>query len=284
MQEDVIESDVGGESPHGATIRNPIWSRDETILLLDLYLRVGRAGPEHVAVQSVSDTLRRLAAQSGRLVGVTYRNAEGVAMKLKAMAQQDPDFRATGRKGLRAVRIDATVWRQLAGGPTGLAAEVRRVVSGLAPASTDPPSSQSRALRAARSRGPTPSFGAFVAERFDSECVVYVLRFEGPIAALFPPGRVPQDWIVAKLGRTNDVGRRIVELGAGFPPGAELGWSVLETITLATAGAAQRVEQALLTLAEDRGWTLGGEFVVAPEAALLAELRAIAPSRAETAA
>lgn len=282
MQEDVIEMIARAGSPRSTASRNPIWSHDETVLLLDLYLRVGRAGPGHAAVQGVSDTLRRLAERSGHPVGETYRNAEGVAMKLKAMAQQDPDFRATGRKGLRAVRIDATVWRQLAGDPEGLAADVRRIASALAPVATDRQPVESLALRTARSRGPAPSFGTFVAERFDSECVVYILRFEGPIPALFPPGRAPDGWIVAKLGRTNDVDRRIVELSAGFPPGANLGWRVLETITLSTAGAAQTAEQSLLTVAEDQGWTLGGEFVVAPEAALLAELRALAGSCAET--
>jgi hypothetical protein len=252
--------------------------------LLDLYLRAGRAGPGHVAVQSVSHTLRRLAEQAGRQVGLTYRNAEGVAMKLKAMAQQDPDFRATGRKGLRAVRIDATVWRQFADDPKALAAEVRRIASALAPVATNHQPLEGLALRAGRSRGPAPSFGTFVAERFDSECVVYILRFVGPIPALFPPGRALGGWIVAKLGRTNDVGRRIVELSAGFPPGAKLGWRLLETIMLPTAGAAQIVEQSLLAVAEDKGWTLGGEFVIAPEAALVAELRAAISSCAETAA
>lgn len=264
--------------------RNPIWSHDETVLLLDLYLRVGRAGPEHAAVQGVSDTLRRLAELSGRPVGVTYRNAEGVAMKLKAMAQQDPDFRATGRKGLRAVRIDATIWQQFAEDPEALAAEVQRIASALAPVRADHQPLESLPLPTTRSRGPAPSFGRFVAERFDSECVVYILRFEGPIPALFPPGRAPDGWIVAKLGRTNDVARRIVELSAGFPPGANLGWRVLETITLPTAVAAQGAEQSLLTTAENKGWTLGGEFVVAPEAALLAELRALAGLCSETAA
>lgn len=235
-------------------------------------------------MRGVSNTLRCLAQQSGPPVSATYRNSEGVAMKLKAMAQQDPDFRATGCKGLRAVRIDETIWRQFAGDPEALAAEVRRITSALAPVATDCRPPESAALRTARSRGPAPSFGMFVAERFDTECVVYILRFEGPILALFPPGRAPEGWIVAKLGRTNDVGRRIAELSAGFPPGANLGWRVLETITLPTAGSAQMAEQSLLTVAEGKGWTLGGEFVVAPEAALLSELWDVAGSYAETAA
>lgn len=276
--------DPGASPPSATEPRNPIWSHDETVLLLDLYLRVGRVGPEHEAVQGVSDTLQRLAEHSGRRVGETYRNAEGVAMKLKAMAQQDPDFRATGRKGLRAVRLDAPIWRQFAGDPGALAAEVQRIASTLAPVPTIPQPLDSLATGSERSRGPVPSFGTFVAERFDSECVVYVLRFEGPILALFSPRRVPDGWIVAKLGRTNDVARRLLELSAGFPPGADLGWTVLETITLPEAGAAQAAEQSLLTTAEDKGWTLGGEFVVAPEAALLEALWALASSCAETVA
>jgi hypothetical protein len=201
-------------------------------------------------------------------------------MKLKAMAQQDPDFRATGRKGLRAVGTDATVWREFARDSAALTAEVSRILFEHVPVLDRQPE-PGTADRTSRSRGPAPSFGTFVAERFDSECVVYILRFEGPIPALFPPERVPQGWIVAKLGRTNNVRRRIVELSAGFPPGAKLGWKVLETITLTTASAAEMVEQSLLTLAEDRGWTLGGEFVVAPEAALLAHMREAAAPPAE---
>ncbi|WP_142115882.1 hypothetical protein [Bosea sp. AK1] len=213
------------------------------------------------------------------MVTSTYRNAKGVAMKLKAMAQQDPAFRALGRKGLRAVSIDAQVWRDLAEAPVQLAREIDRILTAEGIAWSIPVSTE---LALTRTQGPVPSFGSVTAERLDSECVVYVLRFHGPLESLFASGQIPEGSIVAKLGRSNDPMRRVSELSAGFPPGARLGWTIIATVEFPTGNAAHTAEQALLVSSELKGWTLGGEFVVAPEQTLLADLQALADSRDAT--
>lgn len=270
-----IESEIEMVWASATRARNPTWSRDETILLLDLYLRVGRADPGHAEVLQLSNRLRQMALLDHPRVAETYRNAQGVAMKLKAMAQQDPSFRATKVKGLRAVGRDKPVWDAFAQEPDLLKKEVARIVARVIHAEV--PSTTDRLVQQlGRTIGPPPSFGAFSTERQDSGCVIYLLRFDAPIAALFSASRVPYGWIVAKIGRTNDLARRVSELSAGLPPHAQIAWTVLDTVTYPTAGQAHDAEQALLSIAERKGWTLGGEFVVAPEPDLLAELKALA--------
>ena len=242
--------------------RNPVWDYDETVLLLDLYRRAGRAAPSHPAVRALSEALRLRALRSNRPIAETYRNPQGVSMKLKAMAQQDPAYRKTGARGLRSVAIDARVWADLAGDPAGIEARVRSILS--EPEANSQPTPESRS-----SHGPGPAFGRFEADRADGETWLYLLKLEGPLEAIFDRPR-PDGAIVAKIGRANDVTRRCAELGAGFPPGLRVSWRLLTSRVFATAVDAHRAERRLLDEADARAWALGGEFVLAPQDALIA--------------
>lgn len=265
------QTSEGEKLPAGAarTPRNPVWSYDETVLLLDLYLKVGRAEADNPVVLETSRILQRLAADRGLSSAATFRNPQGVAMKLKAMAQQDPEWRRLGLKGLRPVRIDAVVWRDLAHDPVALAARRARIIG----TTVEITPTVKLSVSPRSSHGPAPRFGWVGGDRQDGDALLYALKLEGPVGLLFEPGRMDRSMIVAKVGRTNDVRRRIVELSCGFPPTSLLGWRVMTTVTFAGAVEAHAAERRLLDEIDARRWSLGGEFLIAPEIELLQLIR-----------
>jgi 5-methylcytosine-specific restriction protein A len=96
--------------------RNPPWSRDELILALDLYMNHRDQLPEASSseVAALSKLLNELgSAITGKTA--TFRNANGVYMKLGNYRALDPEYLARGRKGLeRGGKGDADVWREFA--------------------------------------------------------------------------------------------------------------------------------------------------------------------------
>ncbi len=105
--------------------RNPNWSRDELILALDLYLRVGRRGPSDAEVIEVSNVLNRLPIHTVRPDLEKFRNSSGVALKLANFQALDPSYTGTG--GTNGGRGDADVWDDLHGDP----AMVARLATGI---------------------------------------------------------------------------------------------------------------------------------------------------------
>ena len=86
--------------------RNPDWTRDELIIALDLYLqhRASPPGKDSKEVLAVSEVLNRIGTKLHGDVGKekTYRNANGVYMKLMNFRRFDPEYTGTGKKGLTA--------------------------------------------------------------------------------------------------------------------------------------------------------------------------------------
>ena len=105
--------------------RNPTWTRDELILALDLYQRLGHVGPEHGAAVALSDYLRALPLASTAGDPATYRNPDGVAMKLGNYAALDPRYSGVGLA--RGGRGDREVWDTFARDPARLAAVVTAI-------------------------------------------------------------------------------------------------------------------------------------------------------------
>lgn len=102
--------------PSGKFIRID-WTRDELILALDLYMRDRRRAwdDDDREVIDLSRLLRRLAPLLGMQGGPTFRNANGVAMKLMNLRSLDPMHRDEGRVGLAAAsRADNAVWQEFA--------------------------------------------------------------------------------------------------------------------------------------------------------------------------
>ena len=88
--------------------RNPNWTRDELILALDLYLREGYLDDTHPSVIELSEVLNTLPIHDRAEHEGTFRNPNGVTMKLGNLARFDPAYPG---KGLDAgSKLDQEVW------------------------------------------------------------------------------------------------------------------------------------------------------------------------------
>ena len=89
---------------------NPDWTRDELILLIELYHRLEgkHISPKSPAVVDLSHLLNELPIHSPSLRDHKFRNADGVAMKLRNLQRLDPQSVAAGLG--RGGRLEAIVW------------------------------------------------------------------------------------------------------------------------------------------------------------------------------
>jgi len=93
--------------------RNPPWQRDELILALDLYMRLGRrvADDTDPEVINLSELLNKLPIHTNRPDEAKFRNPNGVGLKLA-------NFRAIEQPGhgmSRGSRLDLVVWNEFVG-------------------------------------------------------------------------------------------------------------------------------------------------------------------------
>lgn len=104
---------------------NPLWTKDETILALELYFKVGGAlsAKDDELVEELSDYLRSAPFHEGKKKNETFRNVEGVGFKVQNLRAA-----ATG-KGLKNVsKIDKEVWKEFGDKPelvSSLAKEIK---------------------------------------------------------------------------------------------------------------------------------------------------------------
>jgi 5-methylcytosine-specific restriction protein A len=94
--------------------RNPIWTHDETLLALDLYLRrrpqlPGEQDPE---ILELSRILRAWGQSRGIEASDSYRNPNGVSMKLGNLRRLDPSVDGAGLGN--GSRIEEVVWSEFA--------------------------------------------------------------------------------------------------------------------------------------------------------------------------
>jgi 5-methylcytosine-specific restriction protein A len=93
---------------------NPHWSRDETILALDLYFDCDGKVPSgrDERVLNLSQLLRRLPYHAEASKRESFRNGDGVAFKLQNLRQI-----ATGRGLGNVSETDRSVWSELGNSP-----------------------------------------------------------------------------------------------------------------------------------------------------------------------
>ncbi|MDG0853055.1 HNH endonuclease [Roseateles puraquae] len=93
---------------------NPNWTRDETILALNLYLSVGGQvpGPDDPKVIALSERLRALPVHREAVKRDTFRNPAGVAFKLQNIRQV-----ATGSGLGNVSAMDRSTWEEFGGSP-----------------------------------------------------------------------------------------------------------------------------------------------------------------------
>lgn len=120
--------------------RNPIWSRDELILALDLYLRHRGFPPakDSDEVMELSNFLNQMGKALGIAESETYRNPNGVYMKMMNFMHRDPDYIKDGRVGLtRGNKDEEIVWDEFASDPARLAAVVAAIRATVSDHATD---------------------------------------------------------------------------------------------------------------------------------------------------
>lgn len=93
---------------------NPNWSRDETILALNLYFETGMdvPGPSDTRVIRLSEILRRLPVHVEANKTDTFRNPDGVAFKLQNLHNV-----ATGKGLANVSRTDRQIWSEFGDRP-----------------------------------------------------------------------------------------------------------------------------------------------------------------------
>jgi 5-methylcytosine-specific restriction protein A len=114
-------------------MKNPNWTRDELILALNLYFTHRESFPPkgHPDILLLSDQLNTL---NMHLSGKTssFRNPNGVYMKLNNFKSIDPDYLGTGKVGLwRTSKRDATVWNDYASNPEELSSVAAAILRNL---------------------------------------------------------------------------------------------------------------------------------------------------------
>lgn len=117
--------DAGSSEPEGPQPRNPSWSRDELILALDFYMRHREHMPSQTSkpIAELSTVLNDLAERTGARDAETFRNPNGVYMKMMNFRRLDPKIAASGGVGLqRGNKDEKVVWDLFADDPDRLAA------------------------------------------------------------------------------------------------------------------------------------------------------------------
>jgi len=110
--------------------RNPIWSQDELILALDLYVKTGGnpSGADFTLVDQLSDTLNKLHRLSGVTGSDTLRNRNGVYLKVMNFRRFDPAYLDQGKVGMqRGNRLEAVLWAEYDGKVSELAADAEAI-------------------------------------------------------------------------------------------------------------------------------------------------------------
>ncbi|HCF3807588.1 TPA: HNH endonuclease [Pseudomonas aeruginosa] len=120
---------------------NPAWTRDELILALDLYLKHRDSLPSkhHPEVKGLSQLLGRIGEALGLNKGGSFRNENGVYMKLGNFRRWDPEYTRNGKTGLaKGNKDERLVWDEFANAPVKLAAvaaAIRSIVESSIPES-----------------------------------------------------------------------------------------------------------------------------------------------------
>ncbi len=100
------------------------WTRDELILALDLYKRIGLARESHPEVQELSRTLRELVPLAEQVDPATFRTPSSIVLRLANFAHLDPD----GTGGVAAgARVDEEIWKQFGTDADAHAREVSQI-------------------------------------------------------------------------------------------------------------------------------------------------------------
>ncbi len=216
------------------SVTRSLWSYAETVLALELATSVGRsAAASDSRVVDLSNLLR----MANDTDDARYRNAHGVACKVGRLGALIDGETLPG-----GARLEREIWDEYVGRPEALAAAARAAETSLSIPSVT-----------SFSRGPVPAFGDIATTRRDGVNYVYLAWLAG---AALPDGR-----LLAKIGRSADVPRRMEELNGGLPAPLGMRWQAVATWPHRDAASAHTAEQAILARCDVSGLCVGGEFI-----------------------
>lgn len=130
---DSIYNFIGLDAGPEQKVRNPLWTRDELILATDFYKRYapqipGKADDKLIAL---ADEIRSLAASLGLHGDETFRNPNGVYMKLMELKKYDPNYAGKGL-GRKPRAVEQEVWDLQAGELAAAARSIREALKSIA--------------------------------------------------------------------------------------------------------------------------------------------------------
>ncbi len=110
--------------------------------------------------------------------------------------------------------------------------------------------------------GPTPSFGSRTSDYADGDTFLYVFELTGDVPNFLGiPSYHLGDQRLIKVGRSNDVGRRLGEIKSGFPATAKAQWiSRLSSKAFSSADLADEAEKNAHQVFAQLGKSQGNEF------------------------
>lgn len=93
-------------------MRNPKWNREELILALELYfdLKPSEIDSKNEKVIALSKVLNKFPSYSNKNDASTFRNPNGVAMKLSNFKRFDPNIPGKGLE--RGGKLEAEIWQE----------------------------------------------------------------------------------------------------------------------------------------------------------------------------
>ncbi len=102
---------VGLEEGHEGKTRNPLWTRDELILATEFYKKFAPhiPGKTDERLIGMADEIRSLASSLGLHGDETFRNPNGVYMKLMELKKYDPEYVGKGL-GRKPRAVEQEVW------------------------------------------------------------------------------------------------------------------------------------------------------------------------------
>lgn len=129
---DSVYNFVGLEEGHEAKIRNPLWTRDELILATEFYKKFAPQipGKTDERLIGLADEIRSLAASLWLHGDETFRNPNGVYMKLMELKKYDPENVGKGL-GRKARAVEQEVWDLSSAELAKAARSIREVLKSL---------------------------------------------------------------------------------------------------------------------------------------------------------
>lgn len=91
----------------------PDWSRDELIIVLQLYFkhRASPPGKASATVMEISEFLRRMAELTGAKIDRKFRNPNGIYLKMMNFRAIDPEYIFEGKVGMKSgAALDKIIW------------------------------------------------------------------------------------------------------------------------------------------------------------------------------